>query len=243
MPGYGCRRCGQHHDELPLHHGFQAPAYWYGIPEPERRRRCCLSSDQPVVDGEHFFIVGNLELPVIGSEERFSWDVWVSPSDRNYAPAPSLQTLEAARPGVGTPILRLAQQRAGIPRDTEPQDHGPYQGVGCPAPDRARADRPSAGHRPAGGEHRGAGPGDRRDRPQWPGPAQRMKGPQKLRRRRNQGRHRSPTKTGTQRVSAQTKRSDHLAASPLPALQVTRRRIQLFGIPARWPNNVQASGV
>lgn len=87
MPGYRCRRCGQYHDELPLHYGFEAPAYWYAIPETERRRRCHLSSDRCVIDGEHFFIVGNLELPVIGSEGRFSWDVWVSLSDRNFARA------------------------------------------------------------------------------------------------------------------------------------------------------------
>src|SRR5579885_2793292 len=90
MPGYRCRHCGQHHDELPLHYGFQAPASWYGIPEAERRRRSHLSSDHCVIDGEHFFVVGNLELPVIGSEERFSRDVWVSLSDRSFARARKL---------------------------------------------------------------------------------------------------------------------------------------------------------
>ena len=87
MPGYRCRRCGESHDELPLHYGFHAPAYWYGVPEAERARRCLQSSDQCVIDDEHFFVVGNLELPVIGSEERFSWDVWVSLSARNFARA------------------------------------------------------------------------------------------------------------------------------------------------------------
>jgi hypothetical protein len=75
MPGYRCRRCGQHHEELPLHYGFGAPAYWYGIPESERPRRCLLSSDQCIIDDQHFFVLGNLELPIIGSGEHFSWDV------------------------------------------------------------------------------------------------------------------------------------------------------------------------
>lgn len=87
MTGYRCRTCGEHHDELPLHHGFQAPAYRYGVPEPERARRCLLASDQCIIDEEHYFVVGNLELPIIGSDEQFSWDVWVSLSDRSFARA------------------------------------------------------------------------------------------------------------------------------------------------------------
>ena len=87
MPGYRCRRCGEHHDGPPLHYGFHAPALWYGIPEGERSQRCLLSGDQCIIDDESFFVLGNLELPVIGSDERFSWDVWVSLSDRNFARA------------------------------------------------------------------------------------------------------------------------------------------------------------
>lgn len=87
MQGYRCRRCGEHHDEPPLHYGFQAPASWYLVPEGERSQRCLLSSDQCVIDDKHFFVVGNLELPVIGSERRFSWDVWVSLSAQNFGRA------------------------------------------------------------------------------------------------------------------------------------------------------------
>lgn len=85
MPGYHCRRCGEHHDEFPLRYGFHAPASWYVVPEGERSQRCLLSSDQCIIDDEFFFVVGNLELPIVGSGERFSWDVWVSLSDRNFA--------------------------------------------------------------------------------------------------------------------------------------------------------------
>ena len=45
------------------------------IPEAEREARCLLSSDQCVIDGEHFYIVGNLEIPVVGVEEIFAVDV------------------------------------------------------------------------------------------------------------------------------------------------------------------------
>lgn len=84
MQGSVCRCCGQYHDELPLHYGVESPVYFDVIPEPERRRRCVLSSDQCIIDQQHFFIVGNLEIPVIGSTESFSWDVWVSLSERSF---------------------------------------------------------------------------------------------------------------------------------------------------------------
>jgi hypothetical protein len=90
MPGYRCRRCGQWHDELPMHYGAAAPAYWYAIPEDERERRGDLTSDVCVIDGEHFFIVGNLEIAVAGAEDRFSWDVWVSLSRDNFRRAVQL---------------------------------------------------------------------------------------------------------------------------------------------------------
>lgn len=86
--GYKCRGCGQWHDELPLHYGAEAPLPYYGIPEKERRKRCDLNKDQCIIDNEHFFIVGNLEIPILGHDaERFSWDVWVSLSSANFLQA------------------------------------------------------------------------------------------------------------------------------------------------------------
>lgn len=82
--GYHCRACGEHHAELPLHYGAAAPAHYHLVPEAERETRALLSSDQCVIDGEHFYIVGNLELPVLGHDELFSWDVWVSLSRDNF---------------------------------------------------------------------------------------------------------------------------------------------------------------
>jgi hypothetical protein len=70
-----------------MHYGAAAPALWFMIPEAEREQRCVLSSDQCIIDDKHFFIVGNLEIPVAGLDEPFSWDVWVSLSDTNFARA------------------------------------------------------------------------------------------------------------------------------------------------------------
>lgn len=91
MPnGFRCRTCGKHHRELPLHYGAAAPLAYYGVPEAERERRTLLSSDQCVIDGEHFFIVGNIDIPVVGHDEHFSWDVWVSLSEANFERATEL---------------------------------------------------------------------------------------------------------------------------------------------------------
>lgn len=88
--GYQCRVCGRYHEELPLHYGAAAPLYFYSIPERERASRAVLSSDQCIVDGQYYFIVGNLDIPVIGSDQVFSWDVWVSLSQVNFERATQL---------------------------------------------------------------------------------------------------------------------------------------------------------
>ena len=64
--------------------GTDAPLYYYGIPSEERGRRCVLTSDTCVVDDEHFFVRGCLELPVHGFDEPFEWGVWVSLSKVNF---------------------------------------------------------------------------------------------------------------------------------------------------------------
>ncbi len=90
MQGYTCRTCGQYHEGLPLSYGADAPYIWFGIPEEERDQRAFLSSDQCVIDESYFFIVGNLEIPIIGGDEIFSWTVWVSLSESNFERAAEL---------------------------------------------------------------------------------------------------------------------------------------------------------
>jgi hypothetical protein len=78
MGRFKCGKCDAWHEGPPLHYGPAAPAHYYLIPDAEREQRCELNSDQCMIDGEHFYIVGNVDIPVIGSDEMFSWDVWVS---------------------------------------------------------------------------------------------------------------------------------------------------------------------
>lgn len=72
------------HDELPLAYGPSAPELWFTLPEAERDQRAVLSSDMCLIDEEHGFIVGNVEIPIIGTDVVFSWDVWVSLSLPNF---------------------------------------------------------------------------------------------------------------------------------------------------------------
>ena len=90
MNTYRCKKCGEFHQGPPSSYGAVAPAAYYGLPEDERQKRCLLSSDQCVIDDKYFFIVGNIYLPIIDSEEKFCWTAWVSLSKANFNRASDL---------------------------------------------------------------------------------------------------------------------------------------------------------
>ena len=70
--------------------GSSAPALWFDIPDEERPSRGLLSSDQCIIDGKHFFVLGRLVLPVQDSLEPFVWLTWVSVSEKNFSRASDL---------------------------------------------------------------------------------------------------------------------------------------------------------
>jgi hypothetical protein len=84
MKGYTCRVCGEYHDTMPLSYVADAPALWYTIPEQEREARAALTTDTCIIDDQHFFVLGNVELPIVDSDQVFLWTVWVSLSQGNY---------------------------------------------------------------------------------------------------------------------------------------------------------------
>lgn len=86
--GYVCRCCGKHHQELPLAYRTQAPEYWSD--ELAGHPDSALSDDQCIVRGEHFFVQGNVEIPIIGRDEVFAWGVWVSLSEASFERISSL---------------------------------------------------------------------------------------------------------------------------------------------------------
>jgi hypothetical protein len=82
--GFLCHTCGKHHADLPMCFGTDAPAPYYAVAPNERESRCQLSSDLCVIDGEHFFIRGCLEIPVADGPGPFVWGVWCSLSKESF---------------------------------------------------------------------------------------------------------------------------------------------------------------
>lgn len=84
MQGFNCRVCGQYHDEVPLSYRAEAPALWYELTVEARQHRAQLSMDTCVVDNQFFFVLGNIEIPIIASDQTFTWTVWASLSQPNF---------------------------------------------------------------------------------------------------------------------------------------------------------------
>lgn len=70
--------------QLPTSYGTLAPVYYEFATPAEREKRFELSEDLCVMDNEHFFIRGCVEIPIIGANEEFIWGVWVSLSKPNF---------------------------------------------------------------------------------------------------------------------------------------------------------------
>jgi hypothetical protein len=82
MP-FRCSVCDQLHDDLP-DIGADKPDHWWNVPEQERSQRIELTSDTCIIDGEHFFIRGVLEIPIHDHPQRFGFGVWVSQKRENF---------------------------------------------------------------------------------------------------------------------------------------------------------------
>jgi hypothetical protein len=63
---------------------WDAPGPYYAIPAEDRGSRCDLTSDVCVIDNEHFFIRGCVEIPVVDGPSPFVWGVWCSLSKENF---------------------------------------------------------------------------------------------------------------------------------------------------------------
>lgn len=78
-----CQTCGVEHADIPLCFGIEAP--WRAlIPDKEFERRVELNSDQCVVDEQHFFIRGHIEIPIHDYPEPLAFSVWSSLSEPSF---------------------------------------------------------------------------------------------------------------------------------------------------------------
>ena len=79
-----CRECGATLPDAPLCYGADAPWRSLGVAESEFESRVDLTGDQCVVDETQFFVRGHIDIPVIGSDDLFSWSVWCSLSEKSF---------------------------------------------------------------------------------------------------------------------------------------------------------------
>lgn len=84
MPGFQCSSCGEWHDKLPLTFAADAPYSYFAVPSGERDDRTVLTSDQCIIDEERFFIRGQLEIPILGQQQVFTWGVWTEVAEDDF---------------------------------------------------------------------------------------------------------------------------------------------------------------
>lgn len=80
--GYDCKTCGNHHHEVPLAFGFDAPIYYDQL-TPAERSRCELTEDLCVIHDD-YFVHGCLEVPVLDVPATLVYGVWTSLSKANF---------------------------------------------------------------------------------------------------------------------------------------------------------------
>ena len=78
-----CAICKTEHSSLPLCFGAEAPWRAFAT-EAEFEERVELTDDQCVIDEQHFFVRGHIELPIIDTSDTFAWSVWCSLSEESF---------------------------------------------------------------------------------------------------------------------------------------------------------------
>ncbi|GAA0728108.1 DUF2199 domain-containing protein [Dactylosporangium roseum] len=81
-----CECCELDLGDVPSVWAFSAPDYWsapgVGGESFLEEELCCI--DTPEREERHFFIRGLIEIPVKGTEEQLTYNVWVSLSPANF---------------------------------------------------------------------------------------------------------------------------------------------------------------
>lgn len=91
-----CGSCEEWHTGPALDFGYDEPFFWLDEHEKASRRarllpkwgrkhpRTFLDTDHCAIEDKYFFVRGVIELPIIGTAEKFSWGVWGSLSRENF---------------------------------------------------------------------------------------------------------------------------------------------------------------
>jgi hypothetical protein len=76
--GYTCHVCGRTHEGVPPSFAADFPDMYANLSAADKGTRAVIGSDQCIIDGKWFFLRGCLEIPIIGSPERFLWGLWAT---------------------------------------------------------------------------------------------------------------------------------------------------------------------
>jgi hypothetical protein len=80
---WDCNHCGQTHEDIPDCFAIGAP--WPDlVPEAEFDDRVQLSFSECIVDEQHFFVRGHIEIPIIDHHESLVFSVWSSLSEKSF---------------------------------------------------------------------------------------------------------------------------------------------------------------
>ena len=111
---FRCATCGELHEGLP-DQAFDAPLHYAQIPEDERAARATLQSDFCTIDRRDFFVRGCLPIRIKGTDDTFTWGVWVTLSEANFKRYWDLFEVDPPPPGEGPYFGWLSNRLAGYP--------------------------------------------------------------------------------------------------------------------------------
>jgi hypothetical protein len=87
--GFVCASCGVAHQEVPLAFAVPTPAQYEAVSRWLRWYRCRFVGDPRnpdlcIIGERHFYLRGELEVPVTDGHRPFVWGVWVSLSHASF---------------------------------------------------------------------------------------------------------------------------------------------------------------
>ena len=80
---FRCSACGRDHDEDEVSFASPVPLQW-GLLRPEERAASDITDDVCIIsssEGLSFYVRCSLEIPILGSQQTYSWGVWCSISE------------------------------------------------------------------------------------------------------------------------------------------------------------------
>lgn len=81
---YRCGSCRKLHRGLAFAFAVDAPLAWDQLAEADRGEDSVLDGELCVINNEHHFIRGLLEIPVTDADATFAWNVWSSLSPETF---------------------------------------------------------------------------------------------------------------------------------------------------------------